>query len=114
MLSSGDVVDLDLGSPEGREAAFVHPAVVVTAQRILDAEPAVVQVVPLTSTVRGFGSEITIDPDPANGLAVSSAAQCQHVRAVSPARVRAVRGNTGPIVLAQIRETLALVLDLAS
>ena len=37
MLTSGDVVDLDLGTPVGREAGFRHPAVVVTAQRILDA-----------------------------------------------------------------------------
>jgi len=45
MLTSGEVVDLDLGMPEGREAGFGHPAVVVTAQRILDAEPSVIQVV---------------------------------------------------------------------
>ncbi len=31
MPTSGDVVDLDLGAPEGREAGFRHPAVVVTA-----------------------------------------------------------------------------------
>ena len=57
MLTSGDVVELDLGSPAGREAGFRHPAIVVTAQRVLDAEPSVVQVVPLTSTLRGFSSE---------------------------------------------------------
>ena len=114
MLSSGDVVDLDLGSPQGREAGFVHPAVVVTAQRVLDSEPSVVQVVPLTSTMRGFGSEVTIEPDQANGLTLTSAAQCQHIRAVSTARVQAVRGNTGPIALTQIRETLAVLIDLSA
>lgn len=62
MLSSGDVVDLDLGLPQGREAGFRHPAIVVSAQRILGAEPSVVYVVPLTSTLRGFHSEITIVP----------------------------------------------------
>ncbi|MGA3221385.1 MAG: type II toxin-antitoxin system PemK/MazF family toxin, partial [Acidimicrobiales bacterium] len=54
MLTSGDVVDLDLGLPQGREAGFRHPVVVVSAQRILSAGPSVVYVVPLTSTVRGF------------------------------------------------------------
>ena len=54
MPNSGDVVDLDLGAPEGREAGFRHPAVVITAQRVLDASPTVVQVVPLTSTLGGF------------------------------------------------------------
>ena len=112
MLTSGDVVDLDLGDPLGHEAGFLHPAVVVTAQRILDATPAVVHVVPLTTTLRGFGSEIEIEPDDHNGLDRSSAAQCQHVRALSPARVSGHRGNVGPEVLVQIRETLAVLLDL--
>ena len=112
MLTSGDVVALDLGLPEGREAGFRHPAVVVTAQRILDAQPSVIQVVPLTTTTRQFASEITIEPDIENGLRHRSAAQCQHVRAVSIARVEQVRGNVGPTVLNQVRDTLGLILDI--
>jgi len=112
MPTSGDVVDLDLGVPEGREAGFLHPAVLVTAQRVLDATPSVVHVVPLTSTIRRFDSEIVIDPDPANGLQEASAAQCQHLRAVSPSRIAATRGNVGPAVVAQLRETIAVLLDL--
>jgi mRNA interferase MazF len=112
MQNSGDIVNLDLGRPEGREAGYLHPAVVVTAQRILDAAPAVIQVVPLTSTLRGFHTEIVIEPDPANGLEASSAAQCQHVRAVSPTRVADTLGNVGPLVLSQIRETIAVIIDL--
>jgi mRNA interferase MazF len=112
MPTSGDVVDLDLGVPEGREAGFLHPAVLVTAQRILDAGPSVVHVVPLTSTVRRFGSEVVIEPDDTNGLRETSAAQCQHLRAVSPSRLAATRGNVGPAVLVQLRETIAVLLDL--
>ncbi len=112
MPSSGDVVDLDLGVPEGREAGFCHPAVVVTAQRILDAVPSVVQVVPLTTTIRPFHSEIVIEPNSANGLDDVSAAQCQHLRAVSPNRIVATRGNVGHAVLAQLRETITVILDL--
>jgi len=112
MLSSGDVIDLDLGAPEGREAGFTHPAVLVTAQRILDGGPSVVQVVPLTSTIRRFHSEIVIEADQRNGLTELSAAQCQHVRAVSPGRIQATRGNVGAAALAQIRETIAVILDL--
>ncbi|MEX2655180.1 MAG: type II toxin-antitoxin system PemK/MazF family toxin [Acidimicrobiia bacterium] len=114
MLTSGDVVDLNLGDPEGRKAGFRHPAVVVTAQRILDADPSVIQVVPLTSTIRGFGSEVAVEPDHSNGLLQMSAAQCQHVRAVSTGRVEQVRGNVGPAVVSQIRETIALILDIPS
>ena len=112
MPSSGDIVNLDLGRPEGREAGYLHPAVVVTAQRILDAAPTVIQVVPLTSTLRGFHTEVVIEPDPANGLEQPSAAQCQHVRAVSPARAVGTLGNVGPLALSQIRETIAVIIDL--
>ena len=114
MLNSGDIVDLDLGLPQGREAGFRHPAVVLSAQRILTAEPSVVYVVPLTSTVRQFHSEIRIDPDVHNGLAYSSAVQCQHLRAASAGRIISVRGNVGAATLAQIRETIAVLLDIPS
>lgn len=113
MQTSGDVVDLDLGQPEGHKAGFLHPAVVITAQRILNADPTVVHVVPLTSTIRNFYSETMIEPDNSNGLEVASAAQCQHLRAISPQRIVATRGNVGPLHLSQIRETLALLLDIA-
>ena len=112
MLTSGDVIDLDLGHPEGREAGFRHPAVLITAQRILDAQPTVIQVVPLTTTIRGFTSEIAVEPDDTNGLQQRSAAQCQHVRAVSTRRVAQVRGNAGPVVLSQIRDAIGLILDI--
>ena len=112
MLTSGDVVDLELGVPEGREAGFRHPAVVVTAQRILEAGPSVVHVVPLTTTVRGFHSEIVLEPDDANGLHALSAAQCQHLRAISPGRICSRRGNVGAALLAQLRETIEVILDL--
>ena len=114
MLTSGDVVDLNLGSPEGREAGFRHPAVVVTAQRILDADPSVIQIVPLTSSIRTFGSEVAVEPDDSNGLQQTLAAQCQHIRAVSTGRVEQVRGNVGPAAVGQIRETISLILDIAT
>ena len=101
MLMSGDVIDLDLGRPEGREAGFRHPAVVVTAQRILDAEPAVIQVVALTTTIRDVASEITSQPDDTNRLQQPSAAQCQHVRAFSTGRLDQIRGNIAQAALSQ-------------
>lgn len=112
MPTSGDIVDLDFGVPEGREAGVRHPAVLVTAQRILDADPSVVHVVPLTSTIRSYHSEIVIEPDELNGLDRDSAAQCQHIRAISSRRIAGVRGNIGAAQLAQLRETIAVILDL--
>jgi mRNA interferase MazF len=111
MLTSGDVVEVDLGAPAGSEAGFRHPAIVITAQRILDASPGVVQVVALTSTLRGFGSEVEIEPDDTNGLRHPSAAQCQHVRAVAVSRLEGSVGNVGGAALTQIREVIGLILD---
>ena len=111
MLTSGDVVELDLGSPAGREAGSRNPAVVVTAQRVLDAEPSVVQVVPLTSTLRGFVSEVEIAADAANGLECTSAAQCQRIRGVAVGRVERRSGNVGAAALVQVREVFGLILD---
>lgn len=112
MLTSGDVIDLDLGRPAGREAGFLHPVVVVTAQEILDETANVIQVVPLTSAERGFGSEVAIEPDEVNGLDSASSAQCQHIRSVSIDRIEQVRGNIGTTSLTQIRRVLSLILDI--
>lgn len=111
MLNSGDVVYVELGMPAGREAGFRHPTVVVTAQTILDAAPTVVHVVPLTTTLRGFSTEVLIDADSQTGLRQRSAAQCQHVRSVSPTRLGEPLGNVGPATLAQLREMLAIIFD---
>lgn len=43
---------------------------------------------------------------------VRSAAQCQHLRAVSTERIVSVRGNVGAAKLAQIRETIEVLLDI--
>ena len=61
MPTSGDIVEVDLGAPTGQEAGFRRPAVLVTAQELLDQNPSVIQVVPLTSSIRGFGSELVIE-----------------------------------------------------
>lgn len=111
MLTPGDVVELDLGTPAGSEAGLQRPAVVVTADRVLRGGPNVVQVVPLTRAIRDSGSEIVIEPDQANGLAAVSSAQCQHVRSVAVTRITATTGNVGPVILGELRETLAILLD---
>lgn len=112
MLTPGEVVELDLGLPAGSEAGLRRPAVVVTAQRVLRGEPNVIQVVPLTRTIRRSSSEVVIDPDEVNRLDDVSSAQCQHVRSVAVSRIHQRTGNVGPVVLSEIRETLALLLDL--
>lgn len=112
MPTPGDVVELDLGTPAGSEAGLRRPAVVVTAARVLRGGPNVVQVVPLTRALRSSGAEVRIVADGDNALRADSAAQCQHVRSVATTRVQSRLGNVGPVALAEIRETLALLMDL--
>lgn len=57
----------DLGTPIGREGGYRHPAVVVTAQRLLDASPSVVYVLRLTRALRGYASQVGIEADRHNG-----------------------------------------------
>lgn len=111
MLMAGDVVELDLGMPSGSEAGLRRPAVVVTAEWVLRGWPNVIQVVPLTRTVRDSGAEVLIEPDPLNGLAAASAAQCQHIRSVAASRVTLSIGNVGTVVLRQVRDTVATIID---
>ncbi len=112
MPTSGVVIKLDLGTPIGSEEGMVRPAVVITAARLLAAGPTVIQIVPLTRTLRGYASEVTVSADASNGLDADSAAQCQHVRWVATARIRETLGNVGSFSMAQIRDVLAVLLDL--
>lgn len=112
MLTPGDVVELDLGTPIGSEAGLRRPAVVITAGRVLRGGPNVVQVVPLTRAIRDSSAEIVLDPDDDNGLTARSSAQCQHVRSVATARIESRVGNVGPTVLGEVREVLGLLMDL--
>ncbi|MFT3797010.1 type II toxin-antitoxin system PemK/MazF family toxin [Microbacterium sp.] len=110
-VTPGDIVRIDLGVPAGSEAGLERPAVVITAELILRGRPNVIQVVPLTRTLRDSATEVTIEPDLHNGLDAVSAAQCQHIRSVAATRVRTRLGNVGPVALRQIRDTVALIID---
>ncbi|MEJ7796177.1 MAG: type II toxin-antitoxin system PemK/MazF family toxin [Nocardioides sp.] len=112
MLTSGEIVLLDLGVPQGHEAGFSRPTVVVTANDVLAEEAPIVHVVPLTSTIRHYTAEVLIDADGTNGLDADSAAQCQHIRSVAASRLGPTTGSISPVQLRQIRETLGLLLDL--
>ncbi len=66
----------------------------------------------MTRTVRQSSTEVVIDPDEGNRLGAPSSAQCQHVRSVATTRIHERTGNVGPVVLGEVRETLALLMDL--
>jgi mRNA interferase MazF len=78
-----DVVDLDIGLAAGREAGFRHPAVVVTAQRILDALPCVIHVVPSPPPFAASRQRSQLTLTKTTGYAAlvpRSASTCEHCR----------------------------------
>lgn len=110
-MQAGDIVEIDFGLPAGSEAGFVRPAVVVTADLILQARPRTIHVVPLTSnTGRSLPTEILVS---ASGLDRGSAAQCHLCTVVSTERIMSGdRGNIGVAALAQLRSVLGDLLDI--
>ena len=109
-LTAGAVALIDLGVPSGHEAGFARPTVIVTAQEALDANPSVLQVVPVTSKLRGYRTDVPLAAG-SSGLQTASLAQCQHIRSVSVARITEVLGQVSSVELRQIREVLGLLID---
>ncbi|WP_419842471.1 type II toxin-antitoxin system PemK/MazF family toxin [Candidatus Poriferisodalis sp.] len=104
-MRAGDVVQCDFGTPARGEPGFVRPAVVVTADEVLEFGQHAVVVVPCTSRRRGWLSEIEIA-----GFGV---AQAHLPTTVSVDRIVESTGtNIGPVALRQIRELLADLLGL--
>ena len=99
MRRCGDVRLADLGEPQGREAGFARPVVVVTAQLVLDQHPSVVHVVPLTSTIRGYRSEVTTEPSAGQDDAVPR--MCSLADPIAPAHRPAQESSPRPSVRAR-------------
>lgn len=110
-MRAGDVVEVDFGIPTGSEPGFVRPAIVVTADLILQSQPRTVHVVPVTSnTMRALPTEVIVS---APGLGQPSAAQCHLCAVVSTSRLsNQGRGNVGTASLAQVRSILGDLLDI--
>ncbi len=101
-MRSGDIVVVDFGVPIGSTPALIRPAVVVTAQPTLDEFDQAVHVVPITSTLRRWPSDVTTD---------RGNAQCHLVTTVDQRQViERTTDNVGAVVLAQIREIVSLLL----
>jgi mRNA interferase MazF len=93
-MRSGDVYKIDFGSPLGSEAGFQRPAVVVTDDDILDSISDTFQVVPFTSTVRKWPTDVSSEWGEAQVhllTTVSSLAAGEHLGTVGPANLRALR-----------------------
>ncbi|MCB9388568.1 MAG: type II toxin-antitoxin system PemK/MazF family toxin [Acidimicrobiia bacterium] len=60
-MSSGDVIRCDFGTPATGERGHRRPAIVVTADDVLEFRQHAVLVVPCTTTERGWVTEVEID-----------------------------------------------------
>ena len=114
MISYGDVVWLDFGSPRGSEPAKRRPAVVMQEQWLLATEIATVHVVPLTSNtaLEAFPGNVLVPVD-ASGLGQDSVAVVSQVGPVSREFVEPYpTGHVPSYVLSKIADGLRLVLGI--
>ena len=79
LICRGDIYDVDLGIPLGREPAHLRPGVIVSADVINNGPAALVGVVPITSTHYGLRSHVELEPG-YTGLGHGSFARCDHIR----------------------------------
>lgn len=104
-MRAGEVLQVDFGTPARGEPGFVRPAVVVTSDDVLDFRQAAVVVVPCTTTRRGWLTEVELE-----GFGV---VQAHLPTSISVDRiVTSTETNVGPVVLRQIRELIAELLEI--
>lgn len=109
-MRSGDVLTVDFGIPIGSEPGFTRPAIVVTADLVLEGNPRTLHVVPVTTNAhRSLRSEV---PVAAWTLDRPSVAQCHLCTVIGITRIAdETGGNVGPASVAQIRSIIADLLD---
>ncbi len=107
-----DVVIIDLGVPVGSEAGFERPGIVVSASGFLQRSMSTIVIVSCTTNSGNLTQHVDIVRYQANGLSTNTWAQCEHIRTVGRGRCVSKLGNVGVVVTEQIREVLALLIDI--
>ena len=104
-MRAGDVVQIDFGVPARGEPGCIRPAVIVTSDDVLEFRQSAMVVVPCTTTRRGWLTEVEI--------AEFGIIQAHLPTSVSVDRIVTETGhNVGPLVLRQVRELIAELLEL--
>ncbi len=103
-MKAGDILTVDFGEPRPGTPAAIRPAVVVTSDHMLGRGMAAIHVVNCTSAERESDSDIASD---------WGWIQAHNITIISLTRVVTETGhNVGPVILTQIREVVAIVLDI--
>lgn len=106
----GDIWLVDFGVPHGHEQGYPRPAVVVSADRMSQSRAELVIVVPVTRTRRDLPSHVELDVA-STGLAETSYAKGEDVKAVSVERLVRLLGRTPLEELRRITDVLRMLLD---
>jgi mRNA interferase MazF len=111
MVSRGEVYLAALGARIGHEQGGDRPVLIVSAPAWLKSSPPVIAVLPLTRTYRQRSTHVEIETG-TSGLAATSYAKCEDVRAISPSRLRHRFGEADEVVMARIDTLLRRLLGL--
>ena len=111
MIWRGELYDVDLGHPIGREPAFIRPAIVVSADILNNGAGELVVVVPIGSRSYGLRSHVELQPG-ASGLDHPSYARCDQLRVVPTKRIVRRRGTAMVEEINAISQALRFTLDL--
>lgn len=101
-VGRGQIWQFSFSRPDKR-----RPVLVLTRQEIID-HLDTVTVAPITTTIRGIPTEVTIGPDV--GLRAESAINLDHVATVPKAGLRSFVGTVPPEVLQRVRGALLFAL----
>jgi mRNA interferase MazF len=102
-MRSGEVYQVDFGSPLGSEAGFIRPAVIITDDDILESITGTFQVIPFTSTMRNWPTDVSSE---------WGEAQVHLITTVSALAAGEQLGSIGPSKLSALREILSDLLGM--
>jgi len=114
-LKRGMVIDVNLDPTRGSETGKTRPCVIVTND-VYNARVPVIQVVPLTEWNEKKGriiTNVTIEPNSANGISKKSVADCLQTRPIDHRyRLVKIRGKLDADMMRKINQALMMIFDL--
>ncbi|MEO3869070.1 type II toxin-antitoxin system PemK/MazF family toxin [Nonomuraea sp. B12E4] len=91
-LTQGEIWFTQFGDPTGREQGYDRPALIISNDFLNQSKLGLVMAVPLTTRERGYLTHIRIGRN-GTGLAKTSWAMVEQIRAISPERFDFFVGN---------------------
>jgi len=114
-LQRGMVITVNLDPTQGSETGKVRPCIIVTND-VYNQRVPVIQVVPITAWSNKKSriiTNVTLEPDPGNGLTKKSIADCLQTRPIDHRmRLGSIVGKVSDVKMLEIDEALKYVFDL--